>query len=385
MRVPPETAGAVAGVLDRCGFARSAPDFWRRTGRAGSRAPRPRRDGAPARPGAHRRPARAGRCGQVHAACRPRRGLPGSGPADLHGDVAGGRPARLHAPARRRRDPAAPVPRVATRHAGRPHAARGRVVVFDRYTYDALLPITGSWRLLKRPYFWVLAHLAPRPDLVLVLDLPGEVAFAARAGARPRDWRPSGRASWRWSRAWTPRSSTQPPRRSRSRRRRRPDVAAPPRPPAQPATTGSVERSPVSSSTRAAGDPAVTRRVSDVPGRGPAPTAPPATPRPHCSRSPRRAGRRPAGRARARPAARRGPPRRRRGRDHRAPAAPAAPRGHGGDRRRAGRPGPRCGAERTRSGRRRHGHPERHGRPAVAGVDADVVPTACSTCTPRPR
>ena len=46
---------------------------------------------------------------------------------------------------------------------GAVHAARGRVVVFDRYTYDALLPITGSWRALKRPYFWVLAHLAPAP------------------------------------------------------------------------------------------------------------------------------------------------------------------------------------------------------------------------------
>ena len=63
---------------------------------------------------------------------------------------------------------------------GAAHAARGHVVVFDRYTYDALLPITGSWRSLKRPYFWVLAHLAPRPDLVLVLDLPGEVAFARK-------------------------------------------------------------------------------------------------------------------------------------------------------------------------------------------------------------
>jgi thymidylate kinase len=65
------------------------------------------------------------------------------------------------------------------------HVRRGRVVVFDRYTYDALLPITGSWRALKRPYFWVLAHLAPRPDLVLVLDLPGEVAFARKGESTP--------------------------------------------------------------------------------------------------------------------------------------------------------------------------------------------------------
>jgi thymidylate kinase len=68
---------------------------------------------------------------------------------------------------------------------GAVHVVRGRVVVFDRYTYDALLPVTGSWPLLKRPYFWVLAHLAPRPDLVLVLDLPGEVAFARKGESTP--------------------------------------------------------------------------------------------------------------------------------------------------------------------------------------------------------
>jgi thymidylate kinase len=68
---------------------------------------------------------------------------------------------------------------------GAVHVARGRLVVFDRYTYDALLPITGSLRWLKRPYFWVLAHLAPRPDLVLVLDLPGEVAFARKGEFSP--------------------------------------------------------------------------------------------------------------------------------------------------------------------------------------------------------
>lgn len=68
---------------------------------------------------------------------------------------------------------------------GARHAALGRVVVFDRYTYDALLPITGSWQALKRPYFWVLAHLAPRPDLVLILDLPGAVAFARKGESTP--------------------------------------------------------------------------------------------------------------------------------------------------------------------------------------------------------
>jgi thymidylate kinase len=65
------------------------------------------------------------------------------------------------------------------------HAARGRLVVFDRYTYDALLPVTGSLRWLKRPYFWLLGHLAPRPDLVLVLDLPGETAFGRKGEFTP--------------------------------------------------------------------------------------------------------------------------------------------------------------------------------------------------------
>ncbi len=65
------------------------------------------------------------------------------------------------------------------------HVARGRLVLFDRYTYDALLPVTGPLRWLKRPYFRVLAHLAPRPDLVLVLDLPGEVAFARKGELSP--------------------------------------------------------------------------------------------------------------------------------------------------------------------------------------------------------
>lgn len=68
---------------------------------------------------------------------------------------------------------------------GAVHAARGRLVVYDRYTYDALLPVTGSWAVLKRPYFRVLARLAPRPDLVLVLDLPGEVAFARKGESTP--------------------------------------------------------------------------------------------------------------------------------------------------------------------------------------------------------
>ena len=76
---------------------------------------------------------------------------------------------------------------------GAVHARRGRLVVFDRYTYDALLPITGSWRPLKRPYFWVLAHLAPSPDLVLVWTCPARSRSPARASSlRAAGGRPAG-------------------------------------------------------------------------------------------------------------------------------------------------------------------------------------------------
>lgn len=63
------------------------------------------------------------------------------------------------------------------------HRAIGRLVIFDRYVYDALLPPTGPLVRLKRPYFWLLGRLCPAPDLVLLLDVPGEVMHA-RKGER---------------------------------------------------------------------------------------------------------------------------------------------------------------------------------------------------------
>jgi ADP-heptose:LPS heptosyltransferase/O-antigen/teichoic acid export membrane protein len=65
------------------------------------------------------------------------------------------------------------------------HVARGRVVVFDRYVYDALVSANqpGSW--LKRAYMWVLGHSCPAPDLVLILDAPGEVMYARKGEDTP--------------------------------------------------------------------------------------------------------------------------------------------------------------------------------------------------------
>jgi thymidylate kinase len=55
------------------------------------------------------------------------------------------------------------------------HRSLGRLVVFDRYVYDAMLPPTGPLVRLKRLYFWLLSRLCPAPRLVLVLDVPGRV------------------------------------------------------------------------------------------------------------------------------------------------------------------------------------------------------------------
>jgi thymidylate kinase len=60
------------------------------------------------------------------------------------------------------------------------HRAIGRLVVFDRYVYDAMVPPTGPLVRLKRPYFRLLSRLCPAPGLVLVLDAPGGVMHARK-------------------------------------------------------------------------------------------------------------------------------------------------------------------------------------------------------------
>lgn len=61
----------------------------------------------------------------------------------------------------------------------------GRLVLFDRYTYDAATPPRGRLQGLKRIYFAVLLHCAPAPDLVVLLDAPGEVLFARKGELDP--------------------------------------------------------------------------------------------------------------------------------------------------------------------------------------------------------
>lgn len=58
---------------------------------------------------------------------------------------------------------------------GRYHHLRGRLVIFDRYIYDALLPPVRQMGPLRRMRRWILGRLCPSPDLVLLLDAPGEI------------------------------------------------------------------------------------------------------------------------------------------------------------------------------------------------------------------
>ena len=60
------------------------------------------------------------------------------------------------------------------------HQLRGRLVIFDRYVYEALLPPGSPLTATKRIYFWLLARLVPRPNAVVVLDVAGHVAYARK-------------------------------------------------------------------------------------------------------------------------------------------------------------------------------------------------------------
>jgi thymidylate kinase len=66
------------------------------------------------------------------------------------------------------------------------HRALGRLVVFDRYVYDALVPPAPPLAWLKRPYFRLLSRLCPAPNLVLVLDVPGRVMYLRKGEHDPR-------------------------------------------------------------------------------------------------------------------------------------------------------------------------------------------------------
>ena len=64
------------------------------------------------------------------------------------------------------------------------HSLRGRLVIFDRYVYDAFLAPPASTRG-KRVRRWLLKHTCPSPDLVVLLDAPGAVLYARKGEHTP--------------------------------------------------------------------------------------------------------------------------------------------------------------------------------------------------------
>jgi thymidylate kinase len=60
--------------------------------------------------------------------------------------------------------------------AARYQRRRGRLVVFDRYTYDALLA-PGGEKLRARVSYTLIRRTCPAPDLVIVLDVPAATMY----------------------------------------------------------------------------------------------------------------------------------------------------------------------------------------------------------------
>ncbi len=109
-------------------------------------------------------------------------GLWKSGPTDPH--------SKRHVPglrlARYGLEVAGRMPKAWSRYlAARRHQALGRMVIFDRYVYDALTSAAQPAGRLKRMYMWLLGHSCPTPDLVLVLDVPGDVMYARKGEDTP--------------------------------------------------------------------------------------------------------------------------------------------------------------------------------------------------------
>ncbi len=64
--------------------------------------------------------------------------------------------------------------------AARYYQLQGQLVVFDRYSYDALLPPHKPLDFLRRARRWFLGHACPAPSMVIVLDAPGKTLFARK-------------------------------------------------------------------------------------------------------------------------------------------------------------------------------------------------------------
>jgi thymidylate kinase len=67
------------------------------------------------------------------------------------------------------------------------HQSRGRVVIFDRYVYEAMLPAQPPLAALKSAYFRLLARSIPQPSAGVVLDVAGHVAYRRKQENPPAE------------------------------------------------------------------------------------------------------------------------------------------------------------------------------------------------------
>jgi thymidylate kinase len=72
------------------------------------------------------------------------------------------------------------------------HQLRGRLVVFDRYVLDYAVPTPYPLNSLQKGIRWIDGHSIPLPDMVFVLDAPGELMFQRKGEYDPKmleEWR----------------------------------------------------------------------------------------------------------------------------------------------------------------------------------------------------
>jgi thymidylate kinase len=66
------------------------------------------------------------------------------------------------------------------------HQLRGRLVVFDRYILDYSVPPPYPLNRLQKGIRWIDGHSIPLPNLVFVLDAPGELMFQRKGEYDPK-------------------------------------------------------------------------------------------------------------------------------------------------------------------------------------------------------
>ncbi|MCK4348113.1 MAG: hypothetical protein KAW47_05800 [Thermoplasmatales archaeon] len=78
---------------------------------------------------------------------------------------------------------------------------RDRVIIIDRYVYDIAVnvSITAGWTIKILPHFLnIMFKMHPRPDIVIYLDLPEEIAFSRKNDIQSIDYLKERRERYLW-------------------------------------------------------------------------------------------------------------------------------------------------------------------------------------------